>query len=66
MLNPLDGSVLEFFNIRPPPVLAIGDDRYSRPSLKGLKKLSVLVKIEEPLSEDFKKAGLTKTESGPV
>ena len=45
------------FLISTPAVLAIGDDRYSRPSLKGLKKLCVLVKIEEPLSEDFKKAG---------
>ena len=48
------------FLISTPAVLAIGDDRYSRPSLKGLKKLSVLVKVEEPLSEDFKKSGLTE------
>ena len=39
-------------------VLAIGDDQYSRPSLKGLKKLAVVVQIEKPVSEDFKKVGL--------
>jgi len=39
---------------------AIGDDQYSRPSLRGLKKLSVVVQIENPLSEDFKKVGLTE------
>jgi len=39
---------------------AIGDDQYSRPSLKGLKKVSVVVQIEKPLSEDFKKVGLTE------
>ncbi len=39
---------------------AIGDDKYSRPSLKGLKKLAVFVKIGERLSEDLKKAGLTE------
>jgi hypothetical protein len=48
------------FLISAPAVLAIGDDRYSRPSLEGLKKLSVLVKIEEAFSEDFNKAGLTE------
>ena len=41
-------------------VLAIGDDKYSRPSLKGLKKLSVVVQIEKQVSDDFKKAGLTE------
>jgi hypothetical protein len=41
-------------------VLAIGDDKYSRPSLKGLKKLSVVVQIEKPVSDDFKKVGLTE------
>jgi exopolysaccharide biosynthesis protein len=41
-------------------VFAIGDDRYSRPSLKGLKKLSVVVQIEKRASEDLKKAGLTE------
>jgi len=41
-------------------VLAIGDDKYSRPSLKGLKKLIVVVQIEKPVSDDFKKVGLTE------
>jgi hypothetical protein len=41
-------------------VFAIGDDHYSRTSLRGLKKLSVIVQIEEPISEDFRKAGLTE------
>ena len=41
-------------------VLAIGDDNYSRPSLKGLKKLTVVVQIEKPVSDDFKKVGLTE------
>jgi hypothetical protein len=41
-------------------VFAIGDDRYSRSSLKGLKKLSVVVQIEKPVSEDFRKVGLTE------
>ncbi len=39
---------------------AIGDDKYSRPSLKGLKKLVVVVQIENPVSDDFKRAGLTE------
>jgi hypothetical protein len=41
-------------------VFAIGDDQYSRPSLKDLKKLSLVVQIEKPLSEDLKKVGLTE------
>jgi hypothetical protein len=41
-------------------VFAIGDDNYSRPSLRGLKKLLVVVQIEKPVSEDFKKVGLTE------
>jgi hypothetical protein len=41
-------------------VLAIGDDKYSRPSLKGLKKLIVVVQIEKPVSDDFQKVGLTE------
>ncbi len=41
-------------------VFAIGDDRYSRPSLKGLKKLSVVVQIEKSVSDDLKKVGLTE------
>jgi hypothetical protein len=40
--------------------LAIGDDKYSRPSLKGLKKLAVVVQIEKPIAEDFRKVGLTE------
>lgn len=43
-----------------PAGFAIGDDRYSRPSLKGLKKLSVVVQIEKTVSEDFRKVGLTE------
>ncbi len=43
-----------------PTVWAIGDDKYSRPSLKGLRKLTVVVQIEKPVSDDFKKAGLTE------
>ena len=39
---------------------AIGDDQYSRSSLKRLKKVSVVVQIEKPLSEDFKKVDLTE------
>ncbi len=38
----------------------IGDDKYSRPSLKGLRRLSVVIQIEKPVSEDFRKAGLTE------
>ncbi len=40
--------------------LAIGDDKHSRPSLKRLKKLVVVVQIERPLAEEFKKVGLTE------
>ncbi len=39
-------------------VSAIGDDKNSRPSLRGLKKLAVVVQIEKPVSDDFKKVGL--------
>ncbi len=39
---------------------AIGDDENSRSSLRGLKKLSVVVQIEKPALEDFKKVGLTE------
>jgi hypothetical protein len=52
--------VLLSFLISTPVVIAIGDDKYSRPSLKGLRKLSVVVQIEKPVSEDFRKAGLTE------
>ncbi len=48
------------FSIGVSTASAIGDDKYSRPSLKGLRKLSVFVKIGERLSEDLKKAGLTE------
>jgi hypothetical protein len=48
------------FLISTPVVIAIGDDKYSRPSLKGLKKLSVVVQIEKPVSEDLRKAGLSE------
>ena len=48
------------FSISTPVVFAIGDDDYSRPSLRGLKKLLVVVQIEKPIAEDFKKAGLTE------
>ena len=41
-------------------VVAIGDDQYSRPSLKGLRKLAVVVQIENRVSEDFKNVGLTE------
>jgi len=41
-------------------VFAIGDDKYSRSSLKDLKKVCVVVGIEKPLSEDFKKVGLSE------
>jgi len=40
--------------------LAIGDDKFSRPSLKGLRKLFVVVQIENPVFDDFKRAGLTE------
>ncbi len=39
---------------------AIGDDQNSRSSLTGLKKLSVVVQIEKPALDDFKKVGLTE------
>ncbi|MGA2517980.1 MAG: hypothetical protein ABSG44_15695 [Thermodesulfobacteriota bacterium] len=52
--------VLLSFLISTPVVIAIGDDKYSRPSLKGLKKLSVVVQVEKSISEDFRKAGLTE------
>ena len=40
--------------------LTIGDDENSRSSLRGLKKLSVVVQMEEPASNDFRKVGLTE------
>lgn len=65
MMNVKRGSLfltvlILVFLIAVRPVFAIGDDRFSRPSLKGLKKLSVFLKIQEKLSEDFKKSGLTE------
>ena len=56
----LDCCVLKLFLISTSVCFAIGDDQYSRPSLKGLKKVSVVVQIEKPLSEDFKKVDLTE------
>ena len=53
-------AVLLSFLISTPVVIAIGDDKYSRASLKGLKKLSVVVQIEKPISEDLRKAGLSE------
>jgi hypothetical protein len=53
-------TLLLSFLISNSVVFAIGDDQYSRPSLKDLKKLSVVVQIEKPLSEDFKKVNLTE------
>ena len=53
-------AVLLSFLISTPVVIAIGDDKYSRASLKGLKKLSVVVQIEKPVSEDLRKAGLSE------
>jgi hypothetical protein len=44
--------------LSPSTVLAIGDDQYSRPSLRGLKKMAVVVQIEKPVSDDFKRVGL--------
>jgi hypothetical protein len=44
----------------PSTVLAIGDDPYSRPSLKGLRKLAVVVQMGKPVSDDLKKVGLTE------
>ncbi len=39
---------------------AIGDDKNSRPSLRGIRKLVVVVQIENPVSDDFRTAGLTE------
>jgi hypothetical protein len=54
--------VVAFFSIlvATSAVFGIGDDRYSRPSLKGLKKLSAVIQIEKPVSEDLRKVGLTE------
>jgi hypothetical protein len=46
--------------LSPSTALAIGDDQYSRPSLKGLRKLAVVVQIGKPVSDDFEKVGLTE------
>jgi hypothetical protein len=46
--------------LSPWTALAIGDDQNSRPSLKGLRKLAVVVQIGKPVSDDFKKVGLTE------
>ena len=50
---------LSFF-IATSVIFAIGDDKNSRSSLRGLKKLSVVVQIEKPAIDDFKKVGLTE------
>lgn len=52
--------VLLHFLISTSGAFAIGDDKNSRSSLKGLKKLSVVVQIEKPALEDFRKIGLTE------
>jgi hypothetical protein len=52
--------VLLSLSISASTVLAIGDDKHSRPSLQGLKKMAVVVQIEKPVSDDFKKVGLTE------
>jgi len=49
-----------YFFITTSVVFAIGDDKNSRSSLRGLKKLSVVVQIEKPAIDDFKKVGLTE------
>ena len=48
--------------LSPSTVLAIGGDANSssRPSLKGLRKLAVVVQIGKPVSDDFEKVGLTE------
>jgi len=51
--------VLSLF-LSPSTVLAIGDDQYSRPSLKGLRKLAVVVQMGKSVSDDFEKVGLTE------
>ena len=48
-----------YFLVSTSIVSAIGDDKNSRSSLRGLKKLSVVVQIEKPALDDFKKVGLT-------
>jgi hypothetical protein len=53
-------TMLLSFLLSTSAVFAIGDDTYSHQSLKGLKKLSVVVQIADPVSEDFKKVGLTE------
>jgi hypothetical protein len=46
--------------LSPSTVLAIGDDQYSRPSLKDLRKIAVVVQMRKPVSDDFNKVGLTE------
>jgi hypothetical protein len=55
-------SIIVFFHflISTSVGFAIGDDKNSRSSLRGLKKLSVVVQIEKPALDDFKKVGLTE------
>jgi hypothetical protein len=60
--NYLIVSIVVFFHllISTSVGFAIGDDKNSRSSLRGLKKLSVVVQIEKPALDDFKKVGLTE------
>lgn len=52
--------LFSYFLISTSVAFAIGDDKNSRSSLRGLKKLSVVVQIEKPALDDFKKVGLTE------
>ncbi len=52
--------LFSYFLIYTSVAFAIGDDKNSRSSLSGLKKLSVVVQIEKPALDDFKKVGLTE------
>jgi len=52
--------LFSYFLISTSVVFAIGDDKNSRSSLRGLKKISVVVQIEKPALDDFRKVGLTE------
>lgn len=52
--------LFSYFSISTSVAFAIGDDKNSRSSLRGLKKLSVVVQIEKPALDDFRKVGLTE------
>ena len=49
-----------YFLISTSVAFGIGDDKNSRSSLRGLKKLAVAVQIEKPALDDFRKVGLTE------